>query len=136
LLKKKKKRKAKKQTMAPNAAPSRASINKEVSSNGFTVYGGIRKGGLLSPQSQLSMRRPGSKNRLIVKDGVVQKESKARSKPRVPAFVRPKPQKMIKKEPEILAQSPELVEVDRDVNILGEDIAHLSNDEGGAASIR
>jgi hypothetical protein len=43
---------------------------------------------------------------------------------------------MIKKEPEILAQSPELVEVDRDVNILGEDIAHLSNDEGGAASIR
>lgn len=49
---------------------SRTSINREVSSNGFTVYGGIRKAsGLLSP-SEATMR-PGSKNRLIVKDGVV-----------------------------------------------------------------
>ena len=76
--------------------------------------------------------RPGSKNRLIVKDGIVQKESKARSKPRVPPFVRPKPEKMVKKDP-ILASSPDIpndVELQGDVNIL--EMAppgHLSQDE-------
>lgn len=48
----------------------------------------------------------------------------------MPAFVRPKPEKMVRKElvEEILASSPELkqVEVDREVNILGEDAAVLS----------
>jgi hypothetical protein len=38
------------------------------------------------------------------------KESKARSKPRVPAFVRPVPQKMLKSDQQILAQSPELAQ--------------------------
>jgi hypothetical protein len=54
----------------------------------------------------------------------------------VPPFVRPKPDKMVKKKEleEILASSPDLpkdVEVQGDVNILELAPGHLSNDEEG-----
>jgi hypothetical protein len=64
-----KKKKAKQLQLSAVAplAPSRSG-EREVSQNGFTVYGGIRKSGI-SP-SVLSLRTGGlSKNKLIVKDG-------------------------------------------------------------------
>ena len=104
----------------PTLPPPSRSGEREVAQNGFTVYGGIRKSGV-SPSVQ-SLRTGGfSKNRLVVKDGQVIKESRVRSKPRVPAFVRPAPQKMLKSDPQFLAQSPELadqVELQQEVNIL------------------
>ena len=108
-VRKRKHTKKKKVKLAPAPLAPSCSGEREVSQNGFTVYGGIRRSGI-SPSAQSLRTNNVSKNKLIVKDGQVVKESKARSKPRVPAFVRPVPQKMLKSDQQILAQSPELAQ--------------------------